>query len=251
MKNYQSFKKNQTTIRNLSIIVSLSILFGFGVFFIVVFWAFPTFSLNASGKTDWTMLEGFASVISLSLLAGGLIFYIIEYINAENAKLKEKLAEDREKAKLSYDMYNAIYHKLTAPEQEAARRWILLNIDIKKDDEDIESWYERTNKALMKKTKEQKDSMSDGQVAIKLTLNCFDYIGFIADHYWEVEKDSLDWISAPIAKVWRRIGPYVLHVRKLRNTTDYYLSAERVGRLCVKYRADKGLQDEAIAKNTP
>ncbi len=251
MKNYQSFKNNQSTIRNLSIIVSLSILFGFGVFFIVVFWAFPTFSLNASGKTDWTMLEGFASAISLSLLAGGLIFYIIEYINAENAKLKEKLAEDREKAKLSYDMYNAIYHKLTDPEQEAARRWILMNITIKKEDEDIETWYERTNRVIMQKAENDKGGLPEGQVAVKLTLNCLDYIGFIADHYWEVEKDSLDWISAPIAKIWRRIGPYVLHVRKLRNTTDYYLSAERVGKLCVDHRLKKGLPDEEIAKATP
>jgi hypothetical protein len=251
MKNNYPLQNNPTAIRNLSIIVSLSILFGFGIFFIIVLWAFPTFSVNASGKTDWTMLEGFASVISLSLLAGGLIFAITEYINAENAKLKEKLAEDREKAKLSYDIYNAIYHKLTDPEQEAARRWILLNITIKKEDEDIESWYERTNKAIMAKTKNDKDGLPEGQVAVKLTLNCLDYIGFIADHYWEVQKDSLDWISAPIAKIWRRIGPYVLHVRKLRNTTDYYLSAERVGNLCVDHRVKKGLPDEEIAKATP
>jgi len=251
MKNNYPLQNNPTTIRNLSIIVSLSILFGFGIFFMIMFWAFPTFSVNASGKTDWTMLEGFASVISLSLLAGGLIFAITEYINAENAKLKEKLAEDREKAKLSYDIYNAIYHKLTDPEQEAARRWILLNIDIKKDDEDLETWYERTNKVIMKKTGDQKDSMSEGQIAVKLTLNCFDYIGFIADHYWEVEKDSLDWISAPIAKVWRRVGPYVLYVRALRRTTDYYLAAEHVGNICVEWRKSKGLPDEEIAKNTP
>lgn len=251
MKSSNSRNNNQSTFRNLSIIVSLSILFGFGVFFIIVVWAFPTFSRNASGMTDWSMLEGFASVISLSLLAGGLIFAITEYINAENAKLKEKIAEDREKAKLSYDIYNAIYHKLTDPEQEGARRWILMNIVIKKEDEDIESWYERTNKAIMQKTEHDKGGLPEGQVAVKLTLNCLDYIGFIADHYWEVEKDSLDWISAPIAKIWRRIGPYVMHVRKLRNTTDYYLSAERVGKICVDHRLRKGLPDEAIDKATP
>ena len=95
-----------------------------------------------------------------------------------------------------------------------------------------------------------RDKLPEGQKAVKLTLNCFDYIGFIAIHYWEIEADSLDWISAPIAKVWRRIGPYVEQVRALRNTTDFYTSAEHVGKLCINWRKDKGMDDEEIAKNT-
>ena len=92
--------------------------------------------------------------------------------------------------------------------------------------------------------------LPEGQKALKLTLNCFDYIGFIANHYWEIEADSLDWISAPIAKVWRRIGPYVLHIRTLRETTDYYLSAEYIGNLCVQWRQKKGLDDERYVKRS-
>lgn len=242
---YKPSLNNRSIIWKLLWIILASILIGVMVYLIIIFWAFPAFS------DDWSMLEGFASVISLSLLVGGLVFASIEYINSENAKHAEKIVEEREKANLSYGIYQAIFEKLTDPEQEAARRWILSNIAIKKDDEDIESWYKRTHAKIIKGKTGSKDGLPEGQNALKMTLNCFDYIGFIADHYWEVEEDSLDWISAPIAKVWRRIGPYVLHVRTLRNTTDYYLSAERVGKLCVEWRQKKGLPDEEIAENTP
>jgi hypothetical protein len=194
-------------------------------------------------KVSWHLLDGFASVISLALLAGGLTFAVTEYISKEDA-------EQREKAKLSYDIYKAIFDKLTDPEQEAARRWILTKISIKKDDEDIDAWYKKTHAKIMKGAGRNKDEIPEGQKAVKLTLNCFDYIGFIAAHYWETEADSLDWISAPVAKVWRRLGPYVDQVRTLRKTTDYYSSAEHVGKLCIQWRRDKGMQDEEIAKNT-
>jgi len=238
-------ENNRNIVRNLILLFVGSVFVGTLIYFGIVSLAFPAFSKN------WNLLEGFASVLSLSLLAGGLIFAAIEYIGAEKAKYAEKIAEEREKTKLSYEIYNAIYHKLTDPEQEAARRWILTNINIKKDDEEIETWYRQTNVKIMERTINDKDGMSEGQHAIKMTLNCFDYIGFISIHYWDMEDDSLDWISAPIAKVWRRIGPYVLHIRRLRKTTDYYLSAEHVGDLCIDWRKKKGLPDEEIAANTP
>ena len=205
---------------------------------------FPYFVDYFSTAKDGGLLEGFASVISLSLLAGGLAFALADYIDKENAKQAEK-------AKISYEIYNAIYAKLTDPAQEAARRWILSNIAIKKEEEDVADWYKKTHAIIMSGEIVGSTGLPEGQNAVKLTLNCFDYIGFIAGHYWEVESDSLDWISAPVAKVWRRIGPYVLHVRKLRNTTDYYLFAERVGKLCIDWRDNKGLPDEEIAPNTP
>ena len=197
---------------------------------------FPVFS------SDWSLLEGFVSVISLAILVGGLTFAVTEYIGAEKAK-------EADKAKLSYEIYKAIFEKVTDPEQESARRWILSNIDIKKD-EDIAVWYKRTNTKVMRVKRDSVEAIPEGQKAVKQTLNCFDYIGFIANHYWEIEDDSLDWISAPIAKVWKRIGPYVMHIRTLRNTTDYYLSAEYIGELCVKWRQDRGLDDEEYVKKT-
>ena len=218
--------------------------------FLVIVNLFPPFSNYTVGEVNWNMLEGFASVISLALLAGGITLAVTEYTSKEDARQAEKLAEDREKAKLSYDIYKAIFDKLTDPEQEAARRWILTNISIKKEDEDLAAWYKRTHAKIMKGGRRTRGEIPEGQNAVKLTLNCFDYIGFIAIHYWEVEADSLDWISAPIAKVWRRLGPYVEHVRTLRNTKDYYSSAQHVGELCIQWRKDKGMADEEIAKNT-
>ena len=235
MKSKSLPNKSRNIVRKLLLIILISILIGAVVYYAIILWAFPAFS------EDWHLLEGFTSVISLALLAGGLTFAVTEYTSKEDA-------EQRENAKLSYDIYKAIFDKLTDPEQEAARRWILTNITIKQDDEDIAAWYNKTHAIIMKGGR--KNEMPEGQKAVKLTLNCFDYIGFIALHYWKIEADSLDWISAPIAKVWRRLGPYVEQVRILRNTTDFYTSAEHVGKLCITWRNEKGMDDEKITKNT-
>jgi hypothetical protein len=218
-------------------LILASIVIGTLAYFGIVLLAFPVFS------NDWNLLDGFVGVISFALLVGSLTFALTEYIGTEKAK-------EADKAKLAYEIYKAIFEKLTDPEQEAARRWILSNIDIKKEDEEIAAWYKRTNTKVMRVARDNISDLPEGQKAVKLTLNCFDYIGFIANHYWEIEADSLDWISAPIAKVWGRIGPYVMHIRTLRNTTDYYLSAEYLGELCVKWRQDKGLDDEEYVKKT-
>lgn len=238
MKSRNSTSINLSIGWKLLLLILASIIIGALVYFGIIAIAFPAFS------KDWNLLEGFASVLSLALLAGGLAFALTEYIGSEKAK-------EAEKAKLSYEIYNAIYAKLTDPEQEAARRWILSNINIKGDDEDITTWYEQANAKIMEASKDNAGELPEGQKAVKLALNCFDYIGFIASHYWDIEDDSLDWISAPIAKIWRRIGPYVLHVRALRKTTDYYLFAETVGDLCVAWRQKKGLPDEVYAAKTP
>ncbi|RJP49078.1 MAG: hypothetical protein C4583_13115 [Anaerolineaceae bacterium] len=230
---------------NLITIILVSISFGVVVYFVIVLWWFPAFS------KDWIMLEGFASVISLSIVTGGLVFAATEYVNAERAKEIEKIADEREKAKLAYEMYKSIFEKLTDPKQEMARRWILSNITIKNDDEDLAQWYERMHKKIVKRRPGDSTNLPEGQNALKLTLNCFDYIGFIADHYWEIEDDSLDWISPPIAKVWRRIGPYVSHVRTLRNAKDYYVSAEHIGNICMEWRQERGLPDEEYVAKTP
>ncbi|HSM70625.1 MAG TPA: hypothetical protein VK851_03700 [Anaerolineales bacterium] len=251
MSSERSSSGKKSIILRLIINGLISLAFVILGFFLIVnlFPRFSNYTLER-GELDWTMLEGFASVISLALLAGGITLAVQEYTGKEDARQAEKLAEQREKAKLSYDIYRAIFDKLTDPEQEAARRWILTNITIKKDDEDIDAWYKKTHDKIMQGGGGNTDEIPEGQKAVKLTLNCFDYIGFIAAHYWEVEADSLDWISAPIAKVWRRLGPYVEQVRTLRNTTDYYSSAQHVGELCIQWRKDKGMADEEIAKNT-
>ncbi len=250
MKTNQLSNNNWKTFGKFFLSIVIAFMFG-SLSYIVIMGAFPNFSLRYSGEENWNLLEGYASVISLALLLGGLAFAFVEYTEKENAKQHEKLVEEREKVKLSYDIYKAIFEKLTAPEQEAARRWILSNISIKKDGEELAAWYEQTHARILLSENGVEGGIPEGQRSVKLTLNCFDYIGFIANHYWDVEEDSLDWISPPIAKVWRRIGPYIKHVRTLRGSKDYYVSAEYIGNLCIKWRQDKGLPDEEYVEKTP
>lgn len=243
MDNARARNDNRKIYRSLINFCLISLAFAIVGYILIIYLLYPIFTRSVPDTTNWNLFDVFANLITISLVAGGFVAAAMEYIDIERAKQADR-------NKLSYDIYQAIFEMLTDPGQEAARRWILENMEIKKESEDIAVWYKRTNTQIMKKTRGSKDGLPEGQNAVKLTLNCFDYIGFIVKHYWDVEKDSLDWISAPIAKVWRRLGPYVDHVRELRGTTDYYLFAEHVGKLCIKHRADKGMDDEKIAKGT-
>ena len=249
MRSAPSNNKNWEIVRRLSGFVCVGLLFGTAGYFALVR-AFPGFSRRYMGAVDWSLLDGYVSVVSLALVASGLAFALAEYTDRENAKHREKLIEAREKAKLSYDIYQAIFEKLTDPEQEAARRWILANIEVKKRDESIGAWYEKTQARIMARQAGNEHELPEGQRAVKLTLNCFDYIGFIAKHYWDIDADSLDWISPPIAKVWKRLGPYVAHIRTLRNAKDYYLAAEDFGNRCIEWRQSRGFPDEEYARQT-
>jgi hypothetical protein len=204
---------------------------------------FRAFSFNVSGTQDWNLLGGFVSVLTLSFLVGGLVTSVIDRVNAD-------IVESREKAKLSYEIYQAIFDKLTDPEQEAARRWILVNITVKKENEDIHTWYAQIQEKITAVDGRSGNGLPEGQRAVKMTLNLFDYIGFIAKNYWDIEDDSLDWLGLPIAKIWKRIGPYVLEIRSLRKANDYYIFAEYIGNLCIQWRQNRGLPDEDFAKNT-
>jgi hypothetical protein len=244
-----STNHNRELFRRLAGFVLAAVLFGTIGYFALVL-AFPRFSERYAGAVDWNLLEGYVSIIQLALVMGSIAFAFAEYTDKENARRREKLAEDRERAKLSYDIYQAIYEKLTDPEQEAARRWILANIPIKGKEEDIAAWYQRVLAKIMAATEGSSERLPEGQRAVKMALNCFDYIGFIADHYWDIDDDSLDWISPPIAKVWKRLGPYVTHTRLLRNAADYYLAAERIGRRCIEWRQTRGYGEEEYATGT-
>jgi hypothetical protein len=209
------------------------------LFFYGIEWCYIIFFQPVSSLSDWSLLGGFTSMVSLALVAGGLTFAGYEYISKENAKA-------REEAKLSYDIYKAIFDKLTAPEQEAARRWILKNIEAWKDGENIAAWYQKTQAKIMERQPGYGKSLPEGHAAVKLTLNCFDYIGYVAEHYWNIDNDSLDWISPPIAKVWKLLGPYVAQVRKVKEVSDYYVSADNFGKRCIEWRVKNGLPDEKI-----
>lgn len=244
MKYHQTRRNNRKLLLQLAFFtlttVALGVLSYFGILR-----GFRAFAGGVSGSLEeWTLLDGFVGVISLALLVGGLTYTVLDRIRAE-------YAEEREKTKLSYEIYQAIFEKLTDPEEEAARRWILTKIEVKKEDEAIESWYQRMHARIMEGKDGDTSEPPDGQKFVKRTLNCLDYIGFIANHYWEIGENSLDWLSPPIAKVWRRLGPYVRHVRTLRGAKDYYVPAEFIGDLCIQWRQEKGFPDEEYVEKTP
>jgi hypothetical protein len=249
MKTKPSRDQNPHLRRNLIIFLSASIVIVVAGFFVIMV-LYKIFFHHVSNPPYWSLLGDFTSVVSISLLIGGLTFALVEYIGKENAKHRANLAEEREKNKLSYDMYKAINEKFTAAEQEAARRWIFQNIQIKQENDNIDAWYEQTNARIMARKKKNNEELPEGQACVKMSLNCLDYIGFISEHYWKIEGDSLNWISGPVAKVWNRLGPYVEQVRTLRKAKDYYISAEAFGKLCVHWRKDKGLPDEEFVSNT-
>ncbi len=115
--------KRQNTIGKLLLMILLSIFMGVAALVTMVA-VFPWFSQFFGAQVTWSF-DGYISVVSLAILIGGFTFAIYEYNNRETARQHEKLTEEREKVKLRYDIYQAIFTMLTAPEQEAARRWIL------------------------------------------------------------------------------------------------------------------------------
>jgi len=240
--NHRSQKPTPNFFLKFGFFATFTILFTL-VGYTITMGLFRAFSFNVSGTQDWNLLGGFVSVLTLSFLVGGLVTSVIDRVNAD-------IVESREKAKLSYEIYQAIFDKLTDPEQEAARRWILVNITVKKENEEIHAWYAQTQEKIMAVDVSSGDDLPEGQRAVKMTLNLLDYIGFIAKNYWDIEDDSLDWLGLPIAKIWKRIGPYVLEIRSLRKANDYYIFAEYIGNLCIQWRQNRGLPDEDFAKNT-
>src|SRR5215211_3051492 len=97
MRSSQPRNERWETVRRLPAF-ALAALVCSGVGYLLLMWAFPFFSRRYLGAVDWTMLGGYISVITLALFAGGLAFALAEYSDKENAKR-------REKAKLSYDIY--------------------------------------------------------------------------------------------------------------------------------------------------
>lgn len=214
--------------------------------YFIIMGLFYFFSRNVAGAQKWSLFDGFVGVVSLSLLIGGLAYTVRDRIRSD-------IAEAREKSKISYEIYRSIYEKLTDPQQEAARRWILTNIRVPGENEDIQAWFKNTQTKIMACENRMVGGLPEGQRSVKMTLNCLDYIGFIVKHYWDIKEEdaSLDWLSPPIAKVWSRLKPYVYEIRRQRKADDYYEFAEHIGRLCIERRRYRNLPDEEMNDNIP
>ena len=177
--------------------------------------------------------SSFFSGVTLAILIGGLIFAAQEYT--------------RQESQVSFEIYKSIHAKLTDPNDEAARRWIIQNIKPFNEEEmSKDEWIKKASEKIHKKTITENENLAPGHESLKRVLNTFDYFGFVAENHINVEGALLEWMSAPIAKVWERIKPYVENERDKRKEPDFYKSAFYIGEKCLEWRINKGLKSEII-----
>lgn len=196
-------------------------------------WADALPAVGNEQQVNWGMLEGLASLVTLSIIVGGVVFAFTDY-------LQNAVQRKREDAEASFNIYKEIYDRLMSPESVAARRWIILNLPTLEDaGNDKQVWLERINREVNKTPRGWKGERPPGKEYIKDILNTFDFIGFVAKHYWNIENELVLWMSAPIAKVWERLDYYVEEEARQRNEPDYYEAARELGRYCLAWRQEQ------------
>jgi hypothetical protein len=224
----------------------ISLIVFFAVLLLILRFLFPLTTYlpnsNRGGEINWPLLEGIASLITVSLVIGGLAFAFFEYVQTA-------IQQSRENAETSFNMYKEIYYKLMNPEAMNARRWIIINLPTKEDLDD-ETWLKQTIAALDKHPRGWKGERPPGRDHLKEVLNTFDFIGFVAKHYWNMENELVTWMSPPVAKVWERIYLYVEHEAKQRNEPDFYESAREFGQHCLEWRNDRYPKSNVIEDAT-
>jgi len=193
------------------------------------------------GLINWNLLEGMASLVTVSLVIGGLAFAFIEYVQTA-------IQQSRENAETSFNMYKEIYYRLMNPEAVEARRWIIMNLPAKKD-LDNEIWLKQTVVALDNIPRGWKSERPPGRDHLKEVLNTFDFIGFVAKHYWNMENELVTWMSPPVAKVWERIWFYVEDEADRRGEPDFYQSAREFGQYCVEWRIKQNLPQANVIQD--
>jgi len=208
-----------------------------GLAFVAVFALFPRTAFlpqqvgqgESARPVHWEMLSGVTGVITLSLLAGGLVFSLVEYFTNE-------IQQRREAALASFEIYKQVFDRLMEPEAVAARRWVLQHIPLLSDAEDKQAWLARCQKILDTIPRGWKGERPPGREHLKNILNSFDFIGFVAEYYWNIENELVEWFSPSVAKVWERIAPAVEAEAEERNEPDFYRSARDFGAHCVVWR---------------
>jgi hypothetical protein len=213
------------------------------VVFVTALLLFPLtrFLPNAAGsdecvqQVDWSLLEGITGLATLCLVIGGLVFAFVEYRRSE-------IQASRESAQSSYNIYKEMYDKLTSQEATAARRWVILNLPtLEQMEGDRDAWLARTKELLNQRPEGWTDVRPPGKEHLKRVLNTFDFIGFVANHYWTIENELVEWMNPLIAKVWERIYLYVEDEAKRRNEPDFYVAARELGYQCIEWRKQHNL----------
>lgn len=227
-------------------LVFIGLTFGFGLFFFRYTTMLPdTYQIGDSTKLiNWSTLDGYSSLATFSIVVGGVVFAFINYM--QNA-----IQRKREDAEASFNIYKEVYDRLMSPSALAARRWVIVNLPTIEDvGNDRKVWLNQVVVQVNKSPRGWKGERSPGKEYIKDILNTFDFIGFVAKHYWNMENEFIMWMSPSIAKVWQRIEVYVEEEATQRNEPDYYESARELGKHCVEWRQKQYPKSNIIKDGT-
>ena len=195
-------------------------------------------------NVDWGRLDGIAGIATVSLVVGGILFAFINYVQTA-------VQRRREDAEASFSIYREVYDRLMDEDAIEARRWIIFNLPtLEECGNDQEKWLDRVNAQVNRVPHGWKGDRAPGKEYLKNVLNTFDFIGFVAKHYWNMDNELVRWMSPSIAKVWERIEVYVEAEAKERKEDDYYESAREFGKQCVLWRKKEGLKSVIIDNAT-
>lgn len=232
--------RNRTTIAAVSAgVIAL-------LFVIVTFLAGLYFFPSAPGlpvrggaaAANWSMGD-ITSLATFALVVGGLLFGLINYV--QNAVQRK-----RDDAEASFNIYQEMYSRLMNNEALEARRWVILNLPtLEEMGNDEEAWLKQVTKLIKSGRRGRR---SPGQEYLKSILNTFDFIGFVAKHYWNMENELVIWMSPPVAKVWERIHLYVEKEAEERNEPDYYQSAREFADYCLTWRRENRPKSKVVPK---
>ena len=242
--------KRQTTWKIVRLgLVSLSVIiltFYLGLTFFPLTTRLPeSYGNGANARpVDWNMLGSITSLITTSLIFGGVVFAFVD--NIQNANLRKI-----ETSEISYNIYKDVFDRLMNPEAQNARRWIIQNLPTLAElNNDQDAWKKLVHLKLNEIPAGWQGERPPGLEYLKLILNTFDFIGFVAKHYWSVENELIFWMSPAVSKVWERIEPLVEAEALQRNEPDYYEAAREFGSYCVEWRKNNYPPSNIIADAT-
>ena len=206
-------------------LIAVLVIFGIILLGLIVFPA----TQNITGIVDWGYLEGFASLVTLAIIIGGVVFAYFEH--TQNA-----VQRSRESAQASMNLYKEVDRRLNDPAAIAARRWIIVNVPTQSQLGVTKAvWLEEVKRVLNEIPDGWDAERPPGRESLKQVLICFDFIGFIAQHYWSMENELVLWMSPLVGKIWERIGEFVEDEARRRNEVDYYRAAREFGKYCLQW----------------
>lgn len=171
---------------------------------------------------DALSIEGVMSLLAVAVVIGGGLFALSEYVEAEEQR--------------SFSLYTSLIERLMDPEEIKIRRWIISNIEVLTTSMDRDRWIEDVREKLFRG--DDPEGPRIGSIYVKQVLNTFDYLGFVALNYWELDSELMAWLNPMVTKVWDRIWPYIEEEADRRAEPEYYIWAREFCYQCALWRQE-------------